>query len=603
MRLFELSSPFAGVVASMVHASARRDPMLAAFHATFIATRLIGGALAVLALPVYLALWGAPDPLAVICFAWLAAPIGIALYLSRTGRLGIAHVMSASTLSGLVIFVSAFTGGTASPFLPWLIAVPAESALSGSGRVVVAATAIAAAALAGLIGFEGLGVLPAALALPVPSWTLAVFGVLPALVYAGVLAARSSKMAHGMAVSERLDRDRLRDLVDEATDVIMTVRRNGNVTFATNAARSLLATSGEALQGDGLFARIHVGDRPAYLKALDEAAAGTDSWAEFRVLWGEIGEDAGHIWVEMRCRPRAAIDGGSPDIVAVLSTVDGRKRVEGQLRDAHDEAEKANIAKGRFLASMSHELRTPLNAIIGFSEILTEGTGTDGNEAEAWKLDADKQREYARLIHESGVHLLEVVNDVLDMSKIETGNFDICPEPLDVGELIGSCCRMIEGQARDAGLRLETDLPHGTSEINADRRACKQIVLNLLSNAVKFSRPGGRIVVGAYRDDAGAAIYVADEGIGIARSDIGRLGAPFVQLNNGYDRGHHGTGLGLSVVNGLVSLHGGVMDIDSELGVGTRITIRLPQAAVVPIHAGDAADLSPEVSETIRLSA
>lgn len=574
--------------------------MLATYHATFIATRLIGAAAAVLALPVYLALFGAPDALAVVCFAWLAAPIAIALYLSRTGRLAVAHAMSAATLSGLVVFVSVWTGGTASPFLPWLIAVPAEAALSGAGLVVLAATAIAAAAFFGLTGAEAAGYLPPALAFPVSAWMLALLGILPPLIYAGLLAARVAGMARGHAATQRGDSDRLRGLVDAASDIILTVRRNGNVTFATDAARGMLDVSGDSLHGDGLFARIHVADRPAYLKALDEAAAGRNSSAEVRVRRGEHLQLAEHIWVEMRCRSTTAADGESPDIIAVVSEVDGRKQIEGKLRDAHDEAERANIAKGRFLASMSHELRTPLNAIIGFSDILSSASA-DGStgQVSVMQLDEDKQREYARLIHESGIHLLEVVNDILDMSKIETGNFEVFPESFDIGAMIVSCCRVIEGEARDAGLRVETDLPHAVSEIHADRRACKQILLNLLSNAVKFSRPGGRIVVGAYREDTGAAIYVADEGIGIARADIPRLGAPFVQLNTAYDRSHQGTGLGLSVVNGLVGLHGGVMTIDSELGVGTRITIRLPQGS----SAANDSESAPEAPACLRLSA
>ncbi|MCT8971244.1 sensor histidine kinase [Microbaculum marinisediminis] len=601
MRVFESSSPFSRIVASMVHESARHDPIRAAIHASFIATRLIGGMAAAVVLPVYLALWGAPDLVAVACFAWLTAPLAVALYLSRTGRLATAHLMSASTLSGLVVFASAWTGGPTSLFLPWLIAVPAEAVLSGSARTVVAATAIAAAALLALVGLDAAALLPAALAFPVPAWSFALLGALPALLYAGLLAARGGAMARAFAEHQRAGGDQLRTIVDAAGDVLLTLRRNGNVTYSSDAALALLGTDGAGLDGDGLFARVHVADRPNYLTALDDAAAGRQSDVEFRVQRGRPDGAQDYVWVEMRCRPMPGEAGATPDIVGVLREVNERKWAELALSEAREEAESANIAKGRFLANMSHELRTPLNAIIGFSEILT---------SELYgRMDNEKHREYAGLIHESGNHLLEVVNDILDMSKIETGNFEIHPEPFDVAELIDGCRKMVVGDAEAARLRIETDLPYSMLELCADRRACKQVVLNLLSNAVKFSRPGGRIVVGSYRDGEGVAIYVADEGIGIPRHEIARLGDPFVQLREAFDRRHAGTGLGLSVVKGLVVLHGGKVEIESELGLGTRVTVRLPRSALAQVSANgtrrpDAQpETSPNAAGAIKLSA
>jgi cell cycle sensor histidine kinase DivJ len=554
----------------------------------------------VVALPIYLALWGAPDLLAAACFAWLTAPLAVAFYLSRTGRLATAHLMSASTLSGLVVFASAWTGGASSVFLPWLVAVPVEAALSGSARIVFAAMGIAAAALLAMIGLDAAALLPAAVLFPVPAWTLAFLGTLPALLYAGALAARGGATARVLAESQRAGGDRLRSIVDTAGDVILTLRRNGNVTYSSGAAAGLFDVAPMSLHGDGLFARVHIADRPAFLTALDEAAAGGEAATEYRVRRGP--EDAGsdYVWVEMRCRPMASDDGATPDIVGVLREVDARKWAEIRSGEAREEAERANIAKGRFLANMSHELRTPLNAIIGFSEILT---------SELYgRLENDKQREYAELIHESGNHLLDVVNDILDMSKIETGNFELFPETFDVTELVDGCRKLVASQAEAAGLRIETDLPYSMPELYADRRAIKQIVLNLLSNAVKFSKSGGRIVVGAYRDGAGAALYVADEGIGIPGHEIARLGDPFVQLKESFDRRHTGTGLGLSVVKGLVTLHGGQLDIESELGVGTRVTIRLPQSALASAQAEEVAktespETEPQPDDRLRLSA
>ncbi|MEJ8571326.1 PAS domain-containing sensor histidine kinase [Microbaculum marinum] len=584
MRVTRYFLPFSRVVQAMVHPCARRDPLQAALHATFIATRLIAVAVAAISLPVYLAVWGAPDALAAICFAWLAAPMAVAFYLSRTGRLWVAHVMSAASMALLILVLATWTGGMASPFLPWLAAVPAEAALSGSGMIVLLSIAVSGGALIGMTAAEAVGAIPAATADPGATSALGLIGVLPILAFVGLMTGRAWSLARRAAAVERAGHDRLRRIANAASDAILTLRRNGNVTFATDAAEAIFSVPGAALCGDGLFARVHVADRPGYLTTLDVAAAGGAASTELRIDAAPSGVAADYVWVEMRCRPLVVGEGGSPDIVAVISRIGSRKQAEGELRLAQEEAERANLAKGRFLASMSHELRTPLNAILGFSDILRtgadEGRGTDGVSGPAIPvLDDEKRREYASLIHESGVHLLEVVNDILDMSKIDSGHFEIFPESLDVVELVETCRRMVADQVAQAGLRIETDLPHSVSKISADPRASKQIVLNLLTNAVKFSRRGGRIVVGAYREDRSVVLYVADEGVGIARCDVPRLGEPFCQLDSGYERRHQGTGLGLSVVKGLVALHGGTMEIDSELGVGTRILIRLPEIA------------------------
>lgn len=589
MRVPEFHSPFARVAASMVHPGARRDSVSASLQGAFIATRLLAAAAAVLVAPVYLALRGAPDPLAAVCFAWLMAPLGVAVYLSRTGDLPRAHMMSAAILSGLVVFVAAATGGIASPFLSWLVAIPAEAALSGAAATVGAATGIAAIAFLGLAVLDVTGLLPATVATAMPAWALMFLGVLPALLYAGALSARSAALTRLLGEDRQDSGAHLRDIVAAAGEAIVTLTRTGNVTFATHATDDMFDIPPSEISGEGLFARVHIADRPSYLKALDEAAAGADAVADIRVRRGELDAQPHYFWIEMRCRPLAVGRSGKAEIVAVLREVDDRKQVEQRLGEAREEAERANVAKGKFLANVSHELRTPLNAIIGFSEILAGDA--DG------RLGADRHREYAALIHESGNHLLDVVNDVLDLSRIESGRFELAPGAFDVVELIGSCRRLMEDQACAAGLRIETDLPHSMPDLVADRRAVKQILLNLLSNAIKFSKSGGRIVVGAYRDGPALLIYVADEGIGIPRNDIARLGDPFLQLESSHDRRHAGTGLGLSVVKGLVALHGGRIEIDSEVGVGTRMTVRLPLGAPVAVPHPDTRD------EDVRLSA
>jgi two-component system, cell cycle sensor histidine kinase DivJ len=252
----------------------------------------------------------------------------------------------------------------------------------------------------------------------------------------------------------------------------------------------------------------------------------------------------------------------------VMRDVTERKAQEQAVEEARSEAERANAAKSLFLATMSHELRTPLNAIIGFSEMLM-------NE-EAMKIDAARRQDYAHLINDSGQHLLSVVNGILDMSKIETGKFEITPEPFAVGPVITSCCDLLALKARDAGIDLVVRIGDNLPEINADKRALKQILLNLVSNAIKFTDRGGRVTVGARTEIAMVTLTVEDNGVGIAEQDIPRLGDPFFQARGSYARPYDGTGLGLSIVKGLIELHGGTMEIASRLNDGTRITVRLP---------------------------
>src|SRR5262249_21426036 len=178
--------------------------------------------------------------------------------------------------------------------------------------------------------------------------------------------------------------------------------------------------------------------------------------------------------------------------------------------------------------------------------------------------------------NESGNHLLSVVNGILDMTKLDAGDFEIRPEPFQPAGVIGGCCDLLALKAREAGLELEVDAPADLPEIVADKRALKQILINLLSNAIKFTDRGGRVRITAAAEGAALAIAVEDNGIGIGEEDLPRIGKPFYQARASYDRRHDGTGLGLSIVKGLVALHGGAIVIRSGIGEGTRVTVRLP---------------------------
>jgi cell cycle sensor histidine kinase DivJ len=217
---------------------------------------------------------------------------------------------------------------------------------------------------------------------------------------------------------------------------------------------------------------------------------------------------------------------------------------------------------------MSHELRTPLNAIIGFSEMLMKETELG--------IDAHRRNEYAGLISGSGHHLLSVVNGILDMSKIETGNFEITPEPFDPAQVVAGCCGLLELRAREAGVRLERMAADNLPEMIADKRALNQILLNLVSNAIRFSDRGGVMTISARAEAAHITFAVEDNGVGISDEDLARVGEPYFQAGSSYDRRHGGTGLGLSIVKGLVRLQGGELSIRSRIGEGTRVTVRLP---------------------------
>jgi two-component system cell cycle sensor histidine kinase PleC len=260
--------------------------------------------------------------------------------------------------------------------------------------------------------------------------------------------------------------------------------------------------------------------------------------------------------------------------VMTLTDITARKAAEEKTRQAMEEAKLANRAKSEFLANMSHELRTPLNAVLGFSEMMMhENQGPIGNA---------KYVEYVEDINASAQHLLGLINDILDLSKVEAGKVEPYEEVLDPAEAIQSCLAMVEGQARSQGLQFVTDISDEMSLLRADRRMVKQILLNLLSNAVKFTPEGGKITVKAWsQPGSGHVFQVIDTGIGVALHDIPKILRPFTQIDCSLTRKNQGTGLGLPLVKNLVEIQGGYLDFQSELGVGSTVTVRFPKERVV----------------------
>ena len=250
-----------------------------------------------------------------------------------------------------------------------------------------------------------------------------------------------------------------------------------------------------------------------------------------------------------------------------------RKKAELLLVDALEEAKLANRAKSEFLAAMSHELRTPLNAIIGFAEMMKrQMLGPLGN---------GTYLEYSDAVHQSGLHLLGIVNDVLDFAKIEAGKAEIIDEQVDVRLTVLASIRMVRERAAAVGIELGSTFDPRICEIVADRRKFLQILVNLLSNSVKFTPTAGKVwVSGTLEEDGGLALAVSDTGIGMAELDIPRALMPFGQIDSALSRKYDGTGLGLPLTKRMVELHGGTLTISSEVGVGTTVTVRFPKHRV-----------------------
>ncbi len=310
--------------------------------------------------------------------------------------------------------------------------------------------------------------------------------------------------------------------------------------------------------------------------------------------WMHISErrtkDGGYVSVgtditKIKRHEQKLVEGEKRQIATIVDLRKSRQALELQTAELADlaqkyaeektRAEEANAAKSKFLANMSHELRTPLNAIIGFSEIMESGM--------FGPLGAEKYTEYSRDIRESGEYLLDVINDILDMSKIEAGGIRLTPEVVALEPVLADCLRVVSTRAGEKRLKLDAKVDSDI-ELNADRRSLKQIALNLLSNAVKFTPDGGAVTVRGRRRGGKVTIVIADNGIGIPKDALRKLGRPFEQVESQLTKRHQGSGLGLAIAKSLMELHGGVMRIRSKLGQGTMVVVRLPLHTNPPVR-------------------
>ena len=512
---------------------------------------------------------GRPDLLEGLAILGLIAPL--LLVPAAWTKLNLAALEQAALalFAILIGYLVSLTGGLQSPLLVWLVLVPAEAALAGGRRAVTEAGIGAAIVLVALALLDATGNLPLS-RLPEPKGLVAAVSILAALVQAGLIAAaaQEKKRAADRAAEEGLAMYQL--LADNAVDLITRHAPDGRIRFASPAAHALLGQAPSELEGQMLSALAHPDDAPLLETAfLESAYFNRESAAEIRLRRG----GGHHVWSEIRCRPVGPRPKGQPaEIVAVTRDISERKEQERALIEARDAAMSASRAKSTFLANMSHELRTPLNAIIGFSELMTrEIFGPLGN---------GRYQEYAKLIHDSGGHLLDLINGVLDMSKIEAGKFELYEEIFELEDVTAASLRFVHLAAERGGVALKSEIAPGVRRIFADKRAVKQILVNLLSNGVKFTPRGGQVMLSASLVEKGIEIVVRDTGTGISKSDLEKLGKPFEQAQSGAMHGKEGTGLGLALVKSLAAMHGGEAVMESALGVGTVVRVRLPFAAI-----------------------
>jgi cell cycle sensor histidine kinase DivJ len=515
----------------------------------------------------FFGLVGRPDAAELIAMAGLASPALLALLaltpipLARLEQIGLAG------FAGLIGYLALLTGGMGSPLLVWFALVPAEAALAGGRPAVVRAGLAAGAALVAVAAIQALGALPPS-RLTMPAWEIYTCSMLAALVQAVLIAAAAQDRQRAADAAAAEGAAMYRFLADNAMDLITRHSPDGRIRFASPATLALLGRLPDEVVGLAMPSLLHPDDLEAVQAALIESSYhGRDGAAEVRLRH----KDGRYVWAEIRCRP--ARENG--DIVAVTRDISERKLQERALVEARDAALDASRAKSRFLANMSHELRTPLNAIIGFSEVMTR---------EMFGPVGPRYQEYSRLIHESGAHLLDLINSVLDMSKIEAGKFELQEELFELEDVVESAVRFLKIPAERAGVALTMQVAPGARLVFADRRAVKQILVNLLSNGVKFTPPGGAVTVraAALTGEAGRGVEIAvsDTGTGISRDDLARLGKPFEQVETAEVRAKEGTGLGLALVKSLALMHGGDAVLESTLGEGTTVTVRLPHAAV-----------------------
>ena len=357
-------------------------------------------------------------------------------------------------------------------------------------------------------------------------------------------------------------------MASQASDAILAYDGDGHILYANPACLLLCGFSDAADMAAAGLPRLRFKGQEGDLTLPASLAQG--GYSREAVLVARDGRQT-PVYVNAARPPR---DADAPvQFYASITDITELNATRERLREQNLELQSANRAKTEFLTNMSHELRTPLNAIIGFSEVLRDGL--------FGPLGDPRYLDYSEDIHASGVHLLAIINDILDLAKIDAGKLELCESEIAVPELVEAVLAIVRGRA-DAGeltlgVTLADDLPH----LHGDPRAVKQMLINLLSNAIKFTEPGGQVTISASFEGGTIALVVADTGIGIAEADLPTALSTFGQVEGGLDRKHEGTGLGLPLVVALAELHGAVFKLDSKPGVGTKASVTFPSRRTI----------------------
>lgn len=585
--MIRLAQAWSGQLDALLHPCAQTDSLEAPRHRIFLSGCFLTAAAGMVLLPLHLALSPGLNLVLVAASAWALAHLPLALYLSQTGRLARAYGMSSMIFAVFLTAVAWLTGGLSSFALVWLAVVPMEAALSGSRRIILASAGLCLAVLCAL------AVLPAAPAsllhgFPGGYETLGTIVVATgASLYMIALALRLT-LAHARQTKRAgEDRRRLADLSSMTRDVTCHLRADGNAEVVSGSIAALLEISpsrGRVVHGDWLFQRVLVGDRPAYLTALADAREGKalgDLTLRLRTGSAEPGEAGDSAIRSFRLtfhrRPAEGTERDAQVFVTLARAADLAADPANEPRDV-PQARRAGSESAPFLATAAHELRTPLNAIIGFSDILRDRDGG---------IDPARQADYAELIHRSGRHLLQVVNDMLDSSALQSGARKLTIEPVDLGRVVDECVEMLAPIAAERSVILEPRTPSEWPVVAADAGALRQVFINLLGNAIKFSEPGRHVRFDCSVVEGEAQVAVIDQGCGIRAEDLAKLGTPFMRGNVPLSRRASGTdlpdpagaGLGLSIARGLCDLHGGHLDLSSRPGQGTTARVCLPLGA------------------------